>query len=99
MAPGLPVITTPRCGAVVSVGVDGFIVPPRDSEAFAKALHQYSADRTLLEGHGKAALEKSKQFTLNRLAANLLNLELELFSQSFLLLLSGFQLSVLYFLL
>lgn len=35
MAQGLPVITTPNCGAVVTNGEDGFIVPACDAAAFA----------------------------------------------------------------
>src|SRR5690606_21335816 len=41
MAHGLPVVTTPCCGEVVTDGVDGFIIPPRDSQALAKALNRY----------------------------------------------------------
>ena len=37
MAHGLPVITTPNCGDVVHEGMDGFIVPVRDSQALADA--------------------------------------------------------------
>ena len=43
MAHGLPVITTPCCGEVVSDGVDGFIVAPRDAEALAKTFLRYLA--------------------------------------------------------
>ena len=48
MAHGLPVITTPNCGKVVTDGVDGFIVPARDSQALADALAKLNDDRALL---------------------------------------------------
>lgn len=48
MAHGLPVITTPNCGNVVTDGVDGFIVPIRDSGALAVAIARLDADRPLL---------------------------------------------------
>jgi glycosyltransferase involved in cell wall biosynthesis len=48
MAHGLPVITTPNCGRVVTEGVDGFIVPARDSQALADAIARLDADRPLL---------------------------------------------------
>ncbi len=75
MAYGLPVITTPCCGDVVSDGVDGFIIPPRDADALARALLRYIADPALLKSQQTSALLKAKQFTLARLAANLLSLE------------------------
>jgi len=78
MAHGLPVITTPCCGEVVSDGVDGFIVPPRNAVALAEALHRYLAEPDLLQTHQKAAIKKSKLFTLGRLAENLRRVEDEL---------------------
>lgn len=71
MSYGLPVIATPCCGAVVSDGRDGFVVPPRDINAVALAFQRYLADPELLPNQRNAALAKVKQFTLNHLAANL----------------------------
>jgi glycosyltransferase involved in cell wall biosynthesis len=48
MAHGLPVVTTPHCGNVVTDGVDGFIVPARDSQALADAIARLDADRDQL---------------------------------------------------
>jgi len=48
MAHGLPVITTPNCGRVVTDGVDGFIVPARDSKALADAIARLDTNRSLL---------------------------------------------------
>jgi glycosyltransferase involved in cell wall biosynthesis len=78
MAYGVPVVATPCCGAVVSDGVDGFIVPPRDAGALVKTFQRYLVEPGLLKGHRTAALEKAKQFSLDRLAANLLALEASL---------------------
>jgi glycosyltransferase involved in cell wall biosynthesis len=44
MASGLPVIATACCGEVVRHGLDGLIVPPRDSSAIVAALEELRAD-------------------------------------------------------
>lgn len=75
MAHGLPVIATPNCGAVVSDSVDGFVVPPRDSEALASAIRRYLENPEMLVDHGRAALNKSRQFSLSRVAAQLRKVE------------------------
>jgi glycosyltransferase involved in cell wall biosynthesis len=75
MAHGLPVVTTPCCGEVVSDGVDGFIVLPRNAEVLAKTFLRYLEEPNLLKAQQNAALTKAAQFTLNRLANNLLRLE------------------------
>lgn len=78
MAYGLPVITTPNCGDVVTAGVDGFIVPPRDAEALVCVFERYLQQPELLQVQSAATLLKSRHFTLDRLAANLLALEASL---------------------
>ena len=78
MAHGLPVIATPNCGEVVSDGVDGFIIPPRDAMALAKAIRRYLSEPELLRSQRGAALAKSKQFTLDKLSGRLLALEADL---------------------
>ena len=75
MAHGLPVIATPNCGEVVTDGVDGFIVPARDANALAQVIRQFLAEPGLLERQRTAALEKSKKFTLDKLAEKLRALE------------------------
>jgi glycosyltransferase involved in cell wall biosynthesis len=75
MAHGLPVVTTPCCGEVVSDGVDGWIVPPRDAGALVRTFQHYLSDWTLIESQRIAALAKAKQFTLDRLAENLSGLD------------------------
>ena len=49
MAHGLPVVTTPNCGRVVTDGFDGFVVPARDGQALADALARLDGDRYLLK--------------------------------------------------
>ncbi len=75
MAHGLPVIATPHCGEVVSDGVDGFLVPARDAVALAKAVQRFLDGSELLKRQQIAAFEKSRQFTLERLAERLALLE------------------------
>jgi len=75
MANGLPVVATPCCGAVVSDGTDGFIVPARDAEALARCLQQYLVEPGLLSAQQNAARMKAGQFTMQRLAENLCALE------------------------
>ena len=48
MAHGLPVITTPNCGDVVTDGVDGRVVPAGDVTALAAAIEELTADRVRL---------------------------------------------------
>jgi glycosyltransferase involved in cell wall biosynthesis len=78
MSHGLPVVTTPCCGDVVSDGMDGFIVPPQDAGALAKTIGRYLAEPDLLRTQSQAALVKSKQFTLERLGERLGRLEGEM---------------------
>lgn len=78
MAHGLPVIATDCCGEVVTDGADGFKVPVRAAGALAEVIRRYLAQPDLLAAQRKAALVKSRQFTLRRLAENLQRLEADL---------------------
>ena len=55
MALGLPVITTPNAGSMVTNGREGHIVPVGDSKALYKAVRGYLDDDTLLANHAAAA--------------------------------------------
>jgi glycosyltransferase involved in cell wall biosynthesis len=66
MAQALPVIATPNCGAVVTHGVDGLIVPVRDAQALADAINQLDQNRKLLREMSYRALDKSAHFYLPR---------------------------------
>lgn len=48
LSAGLPVVTTPNSGSVVTGGFDGFIVPLGDVEAICSALAHLADDRQLL---------------------------------------------------
>ncbi len=75
MAHGLPVVTTPCCGEVVTDGVDGFVVPPRDVMALVSIFQRFLMEPELLRRQSAAALVKARQFTLERLSENLVKLE------------------------
>jgi glycosyltransferase involved in cell wall biosynthesis len=62
MAHGLPVITTPHCGRVVTDGYDGFIVPAANSEALAAAIARLDANRQELSEMSRRAAEKVQMF-------------------------------------
>jgi glycosyltransferase involved in cell wall biosynthesis len=57
---GLPVITTPNTGSVVTDGVNGFIVAARDSQAMAERLERLHLDRNLLSKMQKAARDSTE---------------------------------------
>lgn len=73
MACGIPVITTPHCGSVVRDGVEGFIVPIRDSQTLAKRIGTLLADRPLRQRMGAAARERARDFTWRRYGERLLD--------------------------
>ena len=56
MAHGLPVVVTPNCGRVVTHGMDGLVVPARNSQALADALAQLDANRDLVREMSRNAL-------------------------------------------
>jgi len=71
MAHGLPVITTPNCGAVVEHGRDGLIVPAGDAQSLAAAIAALDDDRERLASMSAAALAKSQQYSLAAYATRL----------------------------
>jgi glycosyltransferase involved in cell wall biosynthesis len=64
MSQGLPVIATANCGRVVSHGVDGWIIPPRDSYALADALTRLNDDRVLLREMSRQAQLTVRRFDI-----------------------------------
>jgi glycosyltransferase involved in cell wall biosynthesis len=64
MAHGLPVVTTPNCGRVVTDGTDGLIVPARDSQALADAVAKLNDNRPLLRAMSSNALQTVKNYDL-----------------------------------
>ena len=67
---GLPVVATKVGGVpeLVEDGVTGFLVPPRDPQALAKALQRLIDDPELRRRMGEAGREKAlREFTLDRM--------------------------------
>ncbi len=73
MSFGLPVITTPNCGEVVTHSVDGLIVPASDSRGLADAILTLHRDRELVRAMSLAAPRKAQQFGLREQAEHLEN--------------------------
>jgi glycosyltransferase involved in cell wall biosynthesis len=73
LASGLPCIVTPEAGSVVRDGVEGFVVPVRDSRAVAARLRLLHADSALREQMGRAAGQRGCQFTWDHYHATLAN--------------------------
>jgi glycosyltransferase involved in cell wall biosynthesis len=71
MAAGLPVITTENSGSVVRNGLDGFIIPIRDSEAIREKIHYLYENREMMEMMRANALEYIKQYTWQNYRSNL----------------------------
>lgn len=71
MAHGLPVITTPRCGRVVTPGRDGLLVPPADAGALARAIAELDDQRPLVAEMSHAARLKAGAFPLAAYARSL----------------------------
>jgi glycosyltransferase involved in cell wall biosynthesis len=72
LAQGLPVITTPNAGSVVRDGVDGFIVPIRDSAAIVDRIERLADDPDLRAKMSANALARSSEFTLETYGDRLL---------------------------
>lgn len=64
MSQGLPVITTPHSGAenLIENGVDGWIVPIRDSEAITAIVDECLQNSGLIKAIGTAALNKASSW-------------------------------------
>jgi len=74
MASGLPVVAAGAGGTVdiVREGVDGFLLPPRQPEAFMGPLKRLLDDEALRSRMGAAALERSKTYNWELLFEGLL---------------------------
>src|SRR5690606_30820887 len=71
MACGLPIVTT-DCGGMreaVSDGVEGFVVPTRDPQAMAEALHRLATAPARARAMGRVGRERvCREFTLRNQA-------------------------------
>jgi glycosyltransferase involved in cell wall biosynthesis len=72
LAAGLPVIATPNSGTVIRDKIDGFIIPPRNSESIVAALIHLTGDRTRLRDMSHKARGRSLEFDLGAYRNNLL---------------------------
>lgn len=65
LASGIPVIATPHAGAWVRDGVDGLVVPLRDSQTLASVLERFLRDREFLRSCSHEAASGRDQFGLD----------------------------------
>lgn len=72
LACGVPVITTPNCGSVVRHGVDGLIVPVRDSVRLADAIERVVSDPPLRARLSQNARARAEDFTWQRYGERLI---------------------------
>ncbi|HEX4415223.1 MAG TPA: glycosyltransferase family 4 protein [Lacipirellulaceae bacterium] len=72
LAAGVPVVATDVAGTVVRHGVDGLLVPERDSNALAEAISKIVEDRPLRERMSIASREGAKEFTWHKYGERLL---------------------------
>ena len=68
MVAGLPVITTTNVGAQELIQGNGFLIPPRDSQALKLALEQLLGNPELRYKMGKRSLEIIKEYTIEHSA-------------------------------
>lgn len=66
MAAGIPVVCSPYCSDAVQHGVNGFVVEPRDTESFAKAVSSIIQDRDLRNKMGAAARVRAREYSWER---------------------------------
>ena len=71
MAAGLPVICTHNTGSVIRDGVDGYIVPIRNSYILAEKLRILNRDRELLAHFSSNAAQRIKEFTMDKYSERL----------------------------
>ena len=70
MAHGLPVLGSPMgAGGIVRDGVDGWIIPPYDQEAWVEALRRLADSVELREQMGNSARQRSDNLTWFKVAA------------------------------
>lgn len=63
LASGLPSIVTREAGSVVRDGIEGFVIPARDTGALRDRLERLFCDHELRQRMARAALARSGQFT------------------------------------
>ena len=71
MAFGLPVITTPNCGSIISNSKEGFIIPIRDPEILASRIEEIVEDRDLRKQMSIKSKKIARNYTWDRYSKNL----------------------------
>jgi len=72
MACGLPVITTPNAGSVLTTGEEGYLVPIRDSLAIAGKLEIFLREPSRVTAMGEAARKTAQKYSLEDYGLRLL---------------------------
>jgi hypothetical protein len=72
LAARLPVITTPNAGSVIRDGVDGFIVPIRNSEAIVERLTLLAHDQDLRRWMSNNARARAREFSVEKYGERLI---------------------------
>jgi glycosyltransferase involved in cell wall biosynthesis len=73
MANGVPIITTGSSGSTVEDGIEGFIVPERDSDALAFAITRLVSDRDLRDRMSAAARGAANRYSAEACGAKFIS--------------------------
>jgi glycosyltransferase involved in cell wall biosynthesis len=79
LAAGLPVVTTENSGSVVRNGLDGFIIPIRDTKAIMEKITYFYENPKMIDIMSSNALENIKQYTWQRYRENIIEIYNKLF--------------------
>jgi len=80
MASGLPLIATENSGSVMRDGIDGFLVPIRDSKALGEKILYFYEQREEIRRMGANAVEQVKQYSWERYQERLIDTYRSLFA-------------------
>lgn len=72
LASGLPVITTPNAGSVLQDGVDGYIVPIRDSSAICEKIDALLKDHDVYAAMSANSIQTAQNYSWNRYCERLI---------------------------
>ena len=73
MACGLPIITTPNCGSVISNYKEGFIVPIRDPQILSSKIEEIVENRVLRNEMSIRCKQKAFDYTWKNYSQNLIS--------------------------
>ena len=80
MSSGLPLIATENSGSVMRDGIDGFLVPIRDSKALGEKILYFYEQREEMRRMGANAVEQVKQYSWERYQERLIDTYRSLFA-------------------